>query len=57
LIGGAAKFIKELGGIKGILVAIFGIVTTSLSNQIGPMLERFVLNLKVMTGGANKVYQ
>lgn len=57
IISGAAKFIDNLGGVKGLLVSIFGIVATSMSNQIGPMLEKFVLNLRIMTGGANKVYQ
>lgn len=53
---GVNKFLESFGGIKSALTAVLSFVLSMTANKIGPAVQKVVQDIKIMTGGASKVY-
>lgn len=56
IITGVDKFIQNLGGVKAVIGGIAAFTLSAVSGRIGPAIQKVVQDIRIMTGGADKVY-
>ena len=57
IISGVDKFIQNLGGVKAVIGGIVAFTLSAVSSRIEPAVQKVIQDIRVITGGANKVYQ
>lgn len=56
LVTGIDSFIDKIGGVKPLLIGILSLVGQALSSKIQPALNDVINNIRILSGGADKVY-
>lgn len=56
MVDGVDSFIDKIGGLKPLLIGLLSLVGQSLSAKIQPALNEAVNNIRILTGGSDKVY-
>lgn len=56
IVDGIDIFIDKVGGVKPLLIGILSIIGQMLSSKIQPAIDTAINNIRVLVGGADKVY-
>ena len=56
MLNGISAFIKEFGGVKSILTAVLSFAAVMLADRIGPAVQKIIQDIKILSGGAGKIY-
>ncbi len=56
MVDGVDSFIDKIGGLKPLLIGLISLVGQSISAKIQPALNELVNNIRILTGGSDKVY-
>ena len=56
MVDGVDSFIDKIGGLKTLLIGFLSLVGQSISTKIQPALNELANNVRILTGGSDKVY-